>query len=115
MLGGAPTFAVYGPSFVAGLAGIAYFNVFNRTQRVRVIPREHLGKVMGPFYLVNLASYPIAGILVAVLGGKIGPQRLIAVLAALLTLFGAILLTLTVRSFRRSLVALDRVPVGDSV
>lgn len=33
---------------LAGLVGIAYFNVFNRTRRVKVIPREHLVKVMRP-------------------------------------------------------------------
>lgn len=105
LLGFAPSFAVYGPAFVGALAGIAYFNVFNRTQRVRAIEREHLGKVMGPFYLLNLSSYPVAGLLVAVFGARYGPQRLMIVLGVLLCAVGAVLLPLTAIGFRRVLAA----------
>jgi MFS family permease len=105
LLGFAPSFGVYGPAFVGALAGIAYFNVFNRTQRVRAIEREHLGKVMGPFYLLNLSSYPVAGLLVAVFGARYGPQDLIIVLGAVLTVIGAVLLPLTAIGFRRLLAA----------
>ncbi len=113
LLGVAPSFAVYGPAFVLSLAGIAYFNVFNRTQRVKVIPREHLGKVMGPFYLLNLLSYPIGGLLVGGVGAAFGPQRLVAVLAVLLCTIGTILLSLTIRSFRRTFALRESLPLGD--
>ncbi|MFI0817427.1 MFS transporter [Streptomyces sp. NPDC021098] len=106
------SFVGYAVFFVAALTGVAYYNVFNRTQRVRVIAKEHLGKVMGPFYLLNLLSYPIAGLLVGSVGAAFGPQRLILVLAVCLTGFGAVFLPLTMRSFRRSLVDGEEVPVG---
>ncbi|MFF8599734.1 MFS transporter [Streptomyces sp. NPDC015232] len=112
LVGAATSFLVYATLFVAALTGTAYFNVFNRTQRVKVIPKEHLGKVMGPFYLLNLLSYPIGGLLVGSLGAGFGPQRLVGALAVLLALFGAVLLPLTMRSFRRALPAPEADPVG---
>lgn len=112
VVSGAPRFAVYGTAFVLAFAGVAYFNVFNRTQRVRVIPRDHLGKVMGPFYLLNLLSYPIGGLLIGAFGTSLGPQRLVGWLAGSLTIVGAILLPLTIRSFRRTLAAMESVSVS---
>ncbi|MET9834563.1 MFS transporter [Streptomyces sp. NPDC006385] len=110
VLGLAPSFGVYGTAFVLGMCGVAYFNIFNRTQRVRVIPKEHLGKVMGPFFLLNLLSFPIGGLLISAFGASLGPQRLVAVLALLLTAFGAVLLPLTMRSFRTALAARENTP-----
>ncbi|MFD3537940.1 MFS transporter [Streptomyces sp. NPDC058662] len=105
ILGLAPSFLVYAPAFVIALCGVAYFNVFNRTERVKVIPQQHLGKVMGPFFLIGLLSYPIGGVLISTVGASIGPQRLVAGLAVLLSLFGAVVLPLTIRSFRRAFAA----------
>ncbi|MER7917141.1 MULTISPECIES: MFS transporter [unclassified Streptomyces] len=112
LIGIAGSFPVYAVLFIAVLTGTAYYNVFNRTSRVKVIPREHLGKVMGPFYLLNLLSYPIAGLLVGSVGATYGPQRLVGVLAVVLSVFGAVLLPLTMRSFRRTLTDRERLPVG---
>ncbi|MEV0219945.1 MFS transporter [Streptomyces sp. NPDC050704] len=100
VLGAASSFGVYAAAFVVAMSGVAYFNIFNRTQRVRVIPREHLGKVMGPFFLVGLLSYPIGGLLIGTVGAAYGPQRLIVVLAVLLSVYGAVFIPLTIRSFR---------------
>jgi MFS family permease len=105
-LGAAPSVLLYGAAYVAALAGTAVFNIYNRTQRVQVIPREHLGKVMGPFYLANLLSLPIGGLLVALVGAAVGPQGLVAGLAVGLIVVGAVLLPLTVLSFRRALARL---------
>ncbi|MFE7447474.1 MFS transporter [Streptomyces chartreusis] len=105
--GTAGSFAVYGTAFVAGMTGVAYYNVFNRTQRIKVIPQEHLGKVMGPFYLLNLLSYPMAGLLVGTAGEAIEPQDLVTVLAVVLSVFGAVLLPLVMRSFRQVLAPRD--------
>lgn len=113
--GFALSFAVYAPAFVAMLIGSAYYNVFNRTQRLKVIPEEHLGKIMGPFYLLNLISFPIAGLLVAGVGTAAGPQQLVTVLSVLLCLFGAVFLPLTIRSFRKALASRnDEVALGVS-
>lgn len=93
----------YGASFVLAMAGCTLFNVFNRTQRIKVIPREHLGKVMGPFYLLNLASYPLGGLLSASIGQRYGIQGLILALSLLLCMPGALLFHLTTRRLNAAL------------
>ncbi|MER5746034.1 MULTISPECIES: MFS transporter [unclassified Streptomyces] len=100
LLGTASSFWLYAAAFVVAMSGVAYFNIFNRTQRVKVIPREHLGKVMGPFFLIGLLSYPVGGLLISTVGASIGPQRLVACLAVLLGVYGAVFVPLTIRSFR---------------
>ncbi|MET9773205.1 MFS transporter [Streptomyces sp. NPDC006367] len=105
VLGFAPSILLYGPAFVAAMVGVTYFNIFNRTQRIKVVPKEHLGKVMGPFYLLNLLSLPLGGLLVAGVGASWGPQSLVAALAVALSAFGAVMLPLTVRAFDRAIPA----------
>ncbi|GAA2783094.1 MFS transporter [Streptomyces showdoensis] len=100
LLGTASSFWLYAAAFVVAMSGVAYFNIFNRTQRVKAIPREHLGKVMGPFFLVGLLSYPMGGLLISTFGASVGPQRLVAALAVLLGVYGAVFMPLTIRSFR---------------
>lgn len=107
----APSFLIYAPAFVLVLVGDALYNVYNRTQRLKVIPGEHLGKVMGPFYLLNLISYPIAGLMIGGLSTTIGPQRLALWLGILLCLFGAVWLPLTMASFRKALSARENATV----
>jgi MFS family permease len=94
---------MYAGAFVAAMAGVAWFNVFNRTQRVKAIEPEHLGKVIGPFYLVNCLSYPIAGLLTAGLGPVLGVQHLLQAMALVLALPGSALLWFTARGFERKL------------
>ena len=96
---------VYVASFVAAMAGVAWFNVFNRTQRVKAIEPEHLGKVIGPFYLINSLSYPIAGIITASLGPNLGVQHILQFMAVLLAIPGSALLWVTARRFREKLEA----------
>lgn len=94
---------LYALSFLLAMAGCALFNVFNRTQRIKAIESAHLGKVMGPFYLVNLLSYPLGGLLTASVGHVYGVQVLILVLALVLTVPGTLLFILTTRRFRLAL------------
>ncbi|MFE2060928.1 MFS transporter [Streptomyces sp. NPDC059467] len=103
LLGLASSFTAYALAFVGMLVAAAYFNVFNRTQRVRVIAQEHLGKVMGSFFIINDLAFPLAGALLAAVGGTAGPQRLTALLTVPLALFGAVFLPLTIRGFQRAL------------
>ncbi|MFJ4622042.1 MFS transporter [Streptomyces sp. NPDC088812] len=106
--GGAHSFVVYAIAYVATMTGAALYNVFNRTQRIKVIPREHLGKVMGPFYLLNLLSMPLAGVVIGLIGDRVGPQRLIVLLTLALTVVGGVLLPWTMSSFRRALADQER-------
>jgi MFS family permease len=108
-IGFAHSISLYGVEFVAAMLGVTYYNVFNRTQRVKVLPPEHLGKAMGPFYLLSMLANPVAGLLVASVGSDSGLQRLVAVLAMALTVYGAVTLPLTVRAVRRALVVREEV------
>ncbi|SEM09825.1 MFS transporter [Streptacidiphilus jiangxiensis] len=112
LAGVAPSYPVYACGFVAALIGDALYNIYNRTQRLKVIPQEHLGKIMGPFYLLNLLSMPIAGLVVGGAASTIGPQSLVTVLTVALCLFGAVFLPLTMRSFRQALTAREPEPAG---
>ncbi|WP_405483640.1 MFS transporter [Streptomyces sp. NBC_00009] len=112
LIGFASSMQLYAPAFVAAMVGVTYFNVFNRTQRIKVLPEEHLGKVMGPFYLLNMLAMPIAGILVAGSGSNLGPQQLVLVLAVALTAFGALMLPLTIRAFGGAIAAREATLVG---
>jgi hypothetical protein len=102
-MGTASNVWIYATSFPAAMAGVAWFNVFNRTQRVKAIEPEHLGKVIGPFYLINSLSYPIAGIVTASLGPVLGVQNIVLFMAVLLALPGSALLWTTARHFRAKL------------
>lgn len=102
-MGTASNVWVYATSFPAAMAGVAWFNVFNRTQRVKAIEPEHLGKVIGPFYLINSLSYPIAGVITASLGPALGVQNIVLFMALLLALPGSALFWTTARHFRAKL------------
>ncbi|WP_338896793.1 MFS transporter [Streptomyces sp. TG1A-60] len=112
LIGFASSMLLYAPAFVAAMVGVTYFNVFNRTQRIKVLPQEHLGKVMGPFYLLNMLAMPIAGLLVAASGSNLGPQQLVLILAVALTAFSAFMLPLTIRAFGRAIAAREATLAG---
>ncbi|MCW2505720.1 MAG: putative arabinose efflux permease, family [Actinomycetia bacterium] len=68
-------------SFAAGYAvlvgTVGVLNVFIRAERIRRIPREHLGKTIGLVILLNQASLPVAGGVVALFVNRIGPQSVV--------------------------------------
>jgi len=52
------------------------FNIYIRTERSKIIPQEHLGKVIGFIVFLNQLSLPIAGLLVANFSHRIGVSNL---------------------------------------
>lgn len=72
-------------AFVLGycllVCSCAVFNVFMRTWRAQIIPREHLGKVIGILVLINNSTLPLSGILVAAFSTKISSQNIILISA----------------------------------
>ncbi|MFT4510405.1 MFS transporter [Caballeronia sp. 15711] len=91
---------IYVFAFLVFMAGDAIYNVFNRTQRVRAIESEHLGKVIGPFYLINTLSMPLGGIITAGFGKSTGIQPILLCVAVVLGVAGSALLWETIRQFR---------------
>ncbi|AJK47627.1 major facilitator superfamily MFS-1 transporter [Burkholderia plantarii] len=99
-MGGAPDVWLYIVGFLVFMMGDAIYNVFNRTQRVKAIESEHLGKVIGPFYLINSLSLPLGGLITAGLGKRVGIQPILLGVALLLSVAGGALLWDTIRHFR---------------
>ncbi|MGN2435355.1 MFS transporter [Pseudomonas syringae] len=64
------------------------FNVYLRSTRQRVIPRQDFGKTVGVITLLNNLSQPLAGLLVALLAAPLGSRQVILILAALTALLG---------------------------
>lgn len=96
---GVMSFVPYVIGFVIASIGVTLFNVFNRTQRIKALPQEHIGKVMGPFYLVNLITMPIGGILVALFADEHGNQSIIFFTTLLLLIIGPLLIIYAQRAF----------------
>jgi hypothetical protein len=93
VLGMSPNAWLYVIGYSIIVTGISLFNVFSRSERVKLIPAEHMGKTMGAFMLITRAAMPMAGILVAVAGSSPGPQFLILSLSVALGIVGLLLLT----------------------
>ncbi|GGQ69978.1 MFS transporter [Couchioplanes azureus] len=70
----APDFTWFAVGYTLLVGTVGVLNVFIRTERVRLVPREHLGKTIGFIVLLNQVSLPVAGFLVAAFAGAYGPQ-----------------------------------------
>ncbi|MFC7484821.1 hypothetical protein ACFQX7_38990 [Luedemannella flava] len=53
---------------------VGVLNVFIRAERIKRIPREHLGKTIGLIVLLNQASLPVSGLVVATFAKAHGAQ-----------------------------------------
>ncbi|WP_299003206.1 MFS transporter [uncultured Shewanella sp.] len=63
--------------FVLYLMGLALYNIYNRTERAKVIPTEDFGTVMGVFYVLNLVSLPLSGGVIYLAAEKLMPLNII--------------------------------------
>ncbi|HEV3156064.1 MAG TPA: MFS transporter [Candidatus Baltobacteraceae bacterium] len=81
LMGSATSFPVFVAGFAlsAGLCGL--FNVYIRSERVRWIPGEHLGKTIGLIVLLNQSSLPLAGLVVSLTARHLGVQYLFLIAA----------------------------------
>ncbi|MFI0976600.1 MFS transporter [Streptomyces sp. NPDC021093] len=82
LMGAAPTFPAYvlGYGLCIGLCGL--FNVFIRLERLHWIEPEERGRVISLIVLLNQSTMPMAGLLVAVVGGWLPVQTLFLVVGA---------------------------------
>lgn len=99
-MGVASNLGIYMIAFIGVIAGSALYNVFNRTERSKGIEPEHLGKVIGPFYLLCCLAYPLGAALTALLSGLFSVQHILLFLALLLSVPGALLLQSACSRFR---------------
>lgn len=87
-----PTLTGYVMGFLLITGFDKMFNVYLRTVRQRVIPKEDFGKTVGVLTLLNNLSQPLAGLLVSLLAASLSVQRVILLLAMLAALLGALAL-----------------------
>lgn len=73
-IGRASTFLEFALSYALLIGMIGSFNVFIRTERIRRIPADHLGKTIGLIIVLNQISLPIAGFTVAAFASSTGAQ-----------------------------------------
>ncbi|RDY85635.1 MFS transporter [Bacillus amyloliquefaciens] len=77
VLGIANQFYIYVIGYALLVCGIGIFNVFLRTERVKLIPKHHLGKSMGTIVFFNRLSLPLAGLITSTFTKITGPQEVI--------------------------------------
>ncbi len=82
----ANTFTQFAIGYTLLIGTVGILNVFIRAERIRRIPREHLGKTIGLIVLLNQVSLPISGFVVAIFATAHGPQAVLlgAVLGSVL-------------------------------
>jgi MFS family permease len=86
-------FAYFAIGYTLILAFDGVFNVYIRSERVKLIPQAHLGKTIGLIVLVNQLSLPLAGLLLAQFSHSLGVHGLFVILSLLaLIIFGVFLL-----------------------
>ncbi len=77
----APNYYVYVALFVCYLLGLSFYNIFNRTERAKLVPKDKFGSVMGVFYVINSLSLPLAGLVIYLVADHVAPQLLIFMMA----------------------------------
>lgn len=78
-----PNFLFYAAAYCLLIAFDGGFNVYVRTMRSTVLPKEHLGKIMGIIGSVNLLSIPLSGALISILASRIPLLSIILVSASI--------------------------------
>lgn len=101
--------AVLSRSFLPFAAALAVFtaarnalSVFLRTERLRIVPKQWVGRALGLIVSCDLVAFPLAGALVAILGTEVSPFHvMLAALSASLLSTGITLRPLLTSSRRR--------------
>lgn len=75
----APNYFIYLAGYALLISFDGGFNVYIRTMRSTLIPKEHLGKVIGVIGALNLLSIPLSGLLVSSLSGYISLLNIILI------------------------------------
>lgn len=83
-----PSLGGYAAGFLLIAGFDKMFNVYLRSIRQRVIPRQDFGKTVGVMTLLNNLSQPFAGLMVALLAGPFGTRWVILALGLLSVLIG---------------------------
>ncbi len=89
--GGVIGFAIFAAAIALLNGGDALFNVYIRTERAKVIPKEDMGKTIGLIVCINQLSIPLSGFMIARLAPMLGNSgTMLAITAASIALSVAI-------------------------
>ncbi|MGJ5199511.1 MULTISPECIES: MFS transporter [Bradyrhizobium] len=88
---------VYALGFVLVVGFDKMFSVFIRSLRMKIIPREDLGKTTGLIIMLNNLSQPLAGLLVSVFAGRYGAGTVIVALSLFMGLLGPLVAAIWLR------------------
>lgn len=94
----APNYFIYLVGYALLISFDGGFNVYIRTMRSTLIPKEHLGKVIGVIGALNLLSIPLSGLLVSSLSSHLSLLNIILI-AFFISLILSILLLLIGKFF----------------
>lgn len=94
VLGLTRSFYIYILGYSLIVSGISIFNVFLRSERIKLIPKESFGKVMGSIVFFNRLSLPLAGLVVAKGTLLVTSQQILLIIACLCSIVIIILLSL---------------------
>jgi MFS family permease len=92
---------VYVLGFILVIGFDKMFNVFIRTLRMRIIPRQDLGKTTGLIVMLNNLSQPLAGLLVSAFAGLYGAGIVISALSFVMGFLGLLVGALWLRRATR--------------
>ncbi|NTJ45002.1 MFS transporter [Agrobacterium larrymoorei] len=96
---------VYALGFVFVVGFDKMFNVFIRSMRQRIIPRQDLGKTTGLVVMLNNLSQPLAGLLVTLFAGIYGAGGVITALSLFMGIVGVLVGAVWLRRAPREAVA----------
>src|SRR3990167_2696141 len=78
---------IFGIGYLLIISMDGVFNIYIRTERAKIIPKEHLGKTIGLIVLINQLSIPLSGLLVANFSSNFGVKNLYLIVSLLAGLF----------------------------
>lgn len=87
-------FELYLVSYAALMAFDGMFNVYIRTVRGQIIPKEHLGKTTGLIGMMNACSIPLAGAAVTLMSPTFTPFEMFWVVFAAATTFAIVMVSI---------------------
>ena len=92
---GAKNFSFFAIGVVLVLASDGMFNVYIRSLRALIIPKEHFGKTTGFIIMVNNLTIPLSGLMVSQLARIFNIQEMVAIasLGSLTLFIGAVFLS----------------------
>lgn len=97
LIGSARELLLFACAFVAFIVGRTVFTVYMRTERIKAIPHEHLGKTISVMISLILLPMPLAGAIAAFLGNYFRSEQIIMLIAS----FAVLMTVLLAIAFRK--------------